>query len=186
MFRAIVVLMTASLAFSACCKRGQGKEDEVVASNSASTSASMSFEEDPAHAVVEVLSLEEKGAPAGTDRIAGLMRAQHPTGRPTEEELRALPDVAGTLLAIEENAQTMGERVQAIRAMRVTTDPRVRGRLLDLLGGENLHVAIREAAALGLRGFDMTQDSEVREALEQAAQSPEERVASAARQALGR
>lgn len=182
MSRSLWLILILSVVLSAGCRRD--RHDDVL--NNQEPTQVVAFEDDGEHGEPRVGTLEDNGAPAGTDLVAELFRAQHDIGRPTDDELRALDDPAGTLLAIEENAASMGERTRALRAMHVTSDARARARLLDILDGESNHVALREAAALGLRGMDLQDDHEVREALERAAASPDARLAAAAQRALGR
>ena len=129
-------------------------------------------------------AFEANGAPEGTDAFAARLRAHHAEDRPGVEALEALPDAAGTLLAIEANALSLGERTAVLRLMRGVDDARTRARLLEILGDESLHSALREAAAHGLSTVDLDSDDEGREALERAAQSEDPRVRDAARSVL--
>lgn len=131
-------------------------------------------------------TLEEQGAPAGSDAFVALIRAHHNEGRPNAADVSALSDAAATLLAVEKNAVTMGERTTALRLMELAPDERTRARLLDLIQGDDQHPAVREAAIFGAKGFDVSSDQELRTALEQAAQSANARVKAAAEKVLQR
>lgn len=132
----------------------------------------------------EVISLEADGAPEGTDAFAARLRSHHAEDVPTGADVAALADAAGTLLAIEANAQTLGERSRALRMMRYVNDERVTSRLLALLADDSAHVAVRESAVFGLEASVAGGNEDARAALDAAAQSSEARVRTAAERVL--
>lgn len=161
----------------------EGANPEVAQRSQALTAAEAGLVDRGANAR-PLASLEEKGAPAGTDELLNLIRAHHAEPAAIETRLAALEDPAASLLAIEANAVSMGERTSALRFMRLAPTSETRARLLDLLRSDDNHPAIQEAAALGLQGIDLNEDAEVKEALETAAKSGHARVQDAANATL--
>ena len=82
----------------------EGANPEVAQRSQALTAAEAGLVDRGANAR-PLASLEEKGAPAGTDELLNLIRAHHAEPAAIETRLAALEDPAASLLAIEANAE---------------------------------------------------------------------------------
>lgn len=126
------------------------------------------------------IDYDDQGAPEGTDALAHKLRARHPEGIPTREDLRADPASPQKLLFIEEHAALMLEQQRALVLMRHVYTDDVRRRLLDRAQDRSRHVSVRSAALQSLAAAADARDSQAQEVLRAARQDENPRIQRAA------
>lgn len=130
--------------------------------------------------IARQINYDDQGAPEGTDALAHKLRARHPDGVPTRDDLRADPASPQKLLFIEEHSALILEQQRALVLMRHVYTDDVRRRLLDRAHDRSRHVSVRSAALQSLAAAADAHDSQAQEVLQEARHDENPRIQRAA------
>jgi hypothetical protein len=100
----------------------------------------------------QLASTEPGSVPADLDTIAKLLQARHVEDLPSAEKLASYPSAEASLQQLAQHGETMLIRTRALLLLRHFDSAATGVLLLDILGDEQAHPALRAAAVSGLAG----------------------------------
>lgn len=100
----------------------------------------------------EQASVEPGSAPADLDVIVALLQARHAEDLPSAEQLANYPSAEASLQLLAQHGETMLIRTRALLLLRHFDSATTGVVLLDIVGDEQAHPALRAAAVGGLAG----------------------------------